>query len=157
MRRILEVVALLLLLFLFAVTAYAVAGPDPLPAKIPTHFNAAGQPDAWGTPAMLWMLPAIAAVVYLLMSLAARNPAAFHFPMRVRPPARRRLEAIALAMISWIKVEVVCLMAWIQYETVAFARRGQGTLAPMFLPIVLGAVFATIAVHIGAMRRVARG
>jgi uncharacterized membrane protein len=157
MRRTLEIVALLLLFFLLALTAYAVAGPHPLPAKIPTHFNAAGQPDGWGTPAMLWMLPAIAGIIYLLMSLVARYPAAFHFPGRVRPPARRRLEAIALAMISWIKVEVLGLFAWIQYETVAFARQGQGTLSPAFLPIVLLVVFGTIAVHVVALRRAARG
>jgi hypothetical protein len=156
MRKTLEMIALLLLLFLWTVTVRAVFGSHALPARIATHFDAAGQPDGWGTPAMLWMLPGIATIIYLLMSLVARYPSALHFPMRTQPVARRRLEVIALNMISWLNVEVVCLFAWIQYETVAFARRGQGTLSPVFLPLVLVAVFGTIALHVNAMRRVAR-
>jgi hypothetical protein len=94
-------------------------------------------------------------VIYLLMSLVARYPSAIHFPMRSTPFLRRQLEAIALNMISWLKAELVSLFAWIQYESVQFARREQGTLSPVFLPLVLVAVFGTIAVHIAAMRRAA--
>lgn len=156
MRKSLEIVALLLLLLTWGMTAYAVLGSNPLPARIPTHFNAAGQPDGWGTPSMLWLMPVVAAVIYLLMSLVARYPAAFNFPMRTAPAARRRLEGIALGMIAWLKAEVVGLFAWIQYQTVQFARRGQGTLSVMFLPAVLVVVFGTIAWHVAALRRAAR-
>ena len=156
MRKTLEILALLLLFFLWGLTAVAIFGPDPLAARIATHFNAAGQPDGWGTPGMLWLLPGIATIIYLLMSVVSRYPGAFNFPMRVQPGARQRLETIALNMISWLKVEVACLFAWIQHETLGFARRGQGTLSPLFLPLVLTAVFGTIALHITAMRRAIR-
>ena len=155
MRKILESVAVLLTLFTGAITAYAVLGPKPLPARIPTHFNAAGQPDGWGVPAMLWLMPVVAIVIYLLMTLVGRYPAAFHFPVRT-PTARRQLEAISLGMLSWLKAEVVCLFAWIQYQTIQFARRGEGTLSPFFLPAVLVVVFGTILWHIAAMRRIGR-
>src|SRR6478735_1832289 len=109
MRKTVEMVALCMVVFGWAVTANAVLGRNPLPAKIPTHFNAAGQPDGWGTPGMLWLVPVVGTVIYLLMTLAARYPAAFHFPMRATVSARRKLEAIAISMISWLKVEVICL------------------------------------------------
>jgi hypothetical protein len=156
MRKALESAALLLLVFSWALTAWVVMGPDALPARIPTHFNATGQADGWGTPGMLWLMPAVAAVVYLLMTLVARYPSAFNFPMRTTPDVRRQLEATALGMLSWLKCEVVFLFAWIQYETIHLARRGQGTLPALFLPVVLAAVFGTIAWHIAAMRRAAR-
>ncbi len=156
MRKILETLALLLLIFVCAVTAYAVAGPHPLPPRIPTHFNAAGQPDGWGTPAMLWMVPVMAAGIYLLMSLVARYPASFNFPGRPRPAQRRQLEVIALNMISWLKLEIVTLLAFIQYWTIRIVRQGQGRLSPAFLPAALVVVFGTIAWHIAAMRRTAR-
>lgn len=156
MRKTLEVIALLVLVFPWAITAWAVFGPNPLPARIPTHFNAAGQPDGWGVPAMLWLLPVIATVIYLLMTLVARYPAAFHFPVRTGPAARRQLETIALEMLSWLKTEVVCLFAWIQFQTIRFARSGQGVLSSLFLPAVLVVVFATISWHIRAMREVGR-
>ena len=156
MRKTQESVALLLLVFTWAVTARAIVGRNPLPARIATHFNAAGQPDGWGTPGMLWLMPIVAAVIFTLMTLVGRYPGAFNFPMRTTAAGRRQLEIIALNLIGWLKVEIVGLFAWIQYETIRFARRGQGTLPALFLPAVLVGVFGTIAWHIVAMRRVAR-
>jgi hypothetical protein len=156
MRKTLETVALVLLLLTWAITVYAIKGPHPLPGRIPTHFDAAGRPDGWGTPAMLWMLPGMATGIYLLMGLVARYPSSFNFPMRIRPAARRRFEGLALSMLSWLKAEVICLFAWVQYKTIELARSGEGRLSPLFLPVVLIAVFGTIAWHMAAMRRAAR-
>ena len=156
MRKMLEIIALLMLLAVWGITAVSVLGSNSLPARIPTHFNVAGQPDGWGTPAMLWMMPGMAAATYLLMSLVARYPSSFNFPMRVHPAARRRLEALGLSMISWLKAEVICLFACIQYKTIEFARSGQGRLSPLFVPSAIVVVFGTILWHMGAMRRGAR-
>jgi uncharacterized membrane protein len=156
MRKSLEIAALLLLVFAWIATARAVLGAQALPPRIPTHFNAAGEPDGWGTPGMLWLMPIVAAVIYGLMSLVARYPRAFNFPMFPSPAVRPRLEAIALSMIAWLKAEVMGLFAWIQYETIHFARNGEGKLPALFLPAVLVVVFGTIAWHIAAMRRTVR-
>jgi uncharacterized membrane protein len=156
MRKTLDAIALVLLVFMWAITVNAVLGPGRLPDRIPTHFNLAGQPDGWGTPAMLWVMPVIATVIALLISLVARYPSAFNFSMRALPGARLKLESIALNMLSWLRVEVVCLFAWLQYETIHIVRLGQGRLSPAFMPFVLLAVFGTIGWHIAQMRRAAR-
>jgi uncharacterized membrane protein len=156
MRKTLEIIALLLMLFLWAATAYAILGPNPLPARMPTHFNPAGQPDGWGAPAMLWIQPAIATGIYLLMTLVGRFPSTFNFPLRASSSARRQLEVIALNMISWLKAEVICLLAWIQYWSIHIMRQGQGRVSPISVPLLLIVVFATIAWHLTAMSRAAR-
>ena len=46
------------------ITYRAVWGPNPLPERIATHFDAAGNPNGWGPPAMLLLLPVIGAVVF---------------------------------------------------------------------------------------------
>ena len=157
MRKTLTVAAPLLLLLAWSITAWALFGPHPLPARIPTHFNAAGLADGWGTPGMLWLLPIMATVIYALMTMVARYPGAFHFPGRVPAAVRPKLEGIALDMIAWLKAEVVGLFAWIQWETVRLARSGEGRLPALFLPAVLLVVFGTIAWHMAAMRRAGRG
>jgi hypothetical protein len=157
MRRILEAVSLLLLVLVWAGTARAVFGSDPVPARIPIHFDAAGQPDGWATRGMLWLQPAIAAGIHLLMTLVARFAATFNFGRGVGQGARRALEKGALGMISWLKVEILMLLAWIQYQTIEFARRGQGRLSPVFIPVMMVIVFGTIAWHTVAMRRLGRG
>ena len=90
------------------------------------------------------------------MTGVARFPAAFNFPVRVTPANRPRLEALALEMIAWLKAEVLCLFAWVQQTAVASARSSQAHLSPWFMPVTLGAVFATIGWYIAAMRRAAK-
>lgn len=157
MRKNLEILAPAALLYVWGITVYALYGSGALPDRIPTHFNAAGQPDGWGTPAMLWLLPVVATAIYLLMTLVSRYPGAFNFPVRVTPGNRAQLEGITLDMIAWLKTELLCLFAGIQHQIVQFARRGHGTLSPLFVPAFLVVVFGTVAWHITAMRRVSRG
>jgi hypothetical protein len=156
MRKSLEAAALALLCLTWGWTIDALFGSDPLPAQIPTHFDLAGRPDRWGTPEMLWLVSLMTALIYSLMTLVARYPSAFNFPMRITPATRPRMESIALNLISWLKVEVLGLFFWIQFQAIQYARKGRGELSPAFLPLVLAAIFGTIAWHTIAMRRVGR-
>lgn len=155
MRRSLEAIGLCALAWMAAITAQALYGPNRLPARIPTHFNLAGQPNGWSSPAMLLMLPGIAFAVYLLMSLVARWPQAFNYPVRVTPVNRARLEALALGMIAWLKVELACLFAWIQWASIHAARDPHRGFPAAAMPAALVAIFATIGWHITAMLRAA--
>jgi len=85
MRKSLEAVALAALAFQAWITYRAFFGPDPLPAKIPTHFDAAGNPNAWGSPATLLFLPAIAVFIYLLFTVVTRFPSAFNYSVGNHP------------------------------------------------------------------------
>jgi uncharacterized membrane protein len=156
MRQTLDAIALAALAVLFWITFCAFYGPGRLPARIPVHFDLAGRPDGWGTPAMLLLFPAVAFALYLLITLVARFPSAFNFPVRVTAENRPRLEAMAVQMVAFLKTELVCLFAWIQWCILASARNGQNSLSPALLPISLVAVFATIGWHFAAMRRAAR-
>lgn len=156
MRQTMEAIALLLVLTLWGITSYALVGRHPLPAHIPTHFDGSGQPDAWGTPLMLWLLPIMATVIYLLMTMVALFPSSFHFPLRTTAATRPQIEAVALNMIASLKAEVAFLFFWIQFQTIRFARTGHAALPSWFLPGVLVVVFGTIVWHIAAMRRVGR-
>jgi hypothetical protein len=153
MRRALEFVSLFALAAIAWVTFAALHGPHGVVGRIPTRFDAAGRPVAWGPPWMLLVLPIMAVVIYLLMTLVARYPGAFNYPVRVTPANHARLQALALEMIAWLKAEVAWLLAAIQIETVRAARAGHAGLSPRFMPIATGVIFATIIGYIGAMRR----
>lgn len=153
MRAALHILAVAALALIWALTIYTIYGPHALPASFPVHFESAGRPNGWGRSAMLWALPAVASVLYGLMTLVARFPSSFNFPVRVTRENRGILESTALSMIAWLRFEVVGLFAWIQSVTVRFAREGQGNLSPLFLPVILGIVFLTIVWHVAAMLR----
>ena len=156
MRKILEFVSLAALALLVGMTTAALAGAHRLPDRVPTHFDAAGQANAWGSPRALLALPIVALALYVLMTVVSRHPSVFNFPVRVTSANRSRLEGLALEMIAWLKAEVLCLFAWIQSMTIELARSGQGRLSPWFMPVTLGAVFATIVWYVAAMRRAGR-
>lgn len=156
MRRIAETLSVALFAEIILVAASALYGPYRLPVLIPTHFNAAGQPDGWGSPRALLLFPAIAAILYLLMSWVARHPASFNFPVRATPRNRKQLEAIALSMIAWIKAEVVGILAWVEWSSIRAAGDPHQQFSRLPMPVLIGLVFATVLGHIGTMFRVAR-
>ncbi len=156
-RPVIEGLAGLAIAAVWVMTYDAVLGRQPLPARIATHFDAAGNPNGWGEPRMLWLFPVVATAVYALMTMVARYPGSFNYPMRVTAAMRPRLEAITLNMIGWLKFEIVGLFAFIQWAIVRSAREGKSALSPAFLPIVLVVIFATISLHFAAMLRAGRG
>jgi uncharacterized membrane protein len=157
MRKPLEWIGLAVLAVLVGITVWALYGPVALPARIPTHFNAAGQPDSWGNPSSLWLLPVVAMALYGLISAVQHFPSAFNLPRRVSPANRARLEAITLHMISWVKLELACLFLFIQWSIVESVRGGKASIPPLIAPIFLVVVFATVITHAVALFRAVRG
>ncbi len=156
MRKSLEAISLGALALLAWITWDALYGPGRLYGPIPTHFDRFGHIDGWSSRQMLALMPALALILYLGMTLVTRSPSAFHYPVRVTPENRLRLEALALEMSAWLKAELVCLFAWIQWSIVAAARSGHGNLPPALVLVSVLVIWATIASYIVAMRRTGR-
>ena len=156
MRKNLEAISLGAVVLLLWITWRALYGPARLPDRIPTHFDFAGQPNGWGSPAMLWLFPAVAVGIYLLITLVARFPATFNYPVQVTAENRPRLEALTLRMIAWMKAEILCLFAWIQWMIVAATRQGHTGLSAALMPVCIVVIFSTVGWHIVAMRRAAK-
>jgi uncharacterized membrane protein len=156
MRKTLEAIALGALAFLFWITYRALYGPDPLPERIPTHFNFAGRPDAWGSPSSLLLLPAVAGALYLLITLAGFLPVSFKAPIRMTEENRALLEALSRQMLAWFKVCLVCLFAWIQWAILDSVRRGSSSLSPVIILLFLVAILGGAGWHIVAMIRASR-
>ena len=156
MRKNLNAVSVLALLFNWVITLFALYSSHPLPPRIAVHFDAAGHANGWGSPRMLWILPIVASAMYALIAWVTRHPNAFNYPVYVTPANRPRLQVLALAMIAWIQAEVVCLFAWIQWITIESARRGVGQLPPWTILIAIFAVWITIGWYVVAMLRAGR-
>jgi len=153
MRKLLHILALAALAFLLWTTYAALYGPNRLADRIPTHFGLDGQPDAWGQPRMLLLLPAIAVFLYLLMTLVGRYPASFNYPVRVTALNSARLQRIALNMIAWLTAETAALFAALQYFIVLAVRTQRNALPPALMIVAIVLIFFTMAIHISAMRR----
>jgi uncharacterized membrane protein len=151
MRKFLGVVGIATLSLLFLVTAIAVYGPDPLPERIPTHFDLTGHADSWSSSTFIVILPFVALVLYMLITIVARYPALTHYPVEVTPENRSRLESLALGMMAWLKVEMVGIFACIQITLIHSATHPDQVVSLLGVWILLGTVIATVICYVVAM------
>jgi uncharacterized membrane protein len=79
-----------------------------IPDTVPTHFNAAGVADSYGSKRNLVFEPVLAAFLLLFLSLMERIPAIWNFPVAVTEENRERL--YAMIMMGGIKVLVTALL-----------------------------------------------
>ena len=110
-----------------------------IPQKVPMHFNAAGQIDRWGSKAELLILPVIAWLLYLMMTVVEQLPGAWNTGVKVTEENRERVYALLAHMLSTLKFLTVVLFAWISL-CCALTR----PLPMWFLPVVLGALFGNM-------------
>ncbi|HSZ16503.1 MAG TPA: DUF1648 domain-containing protein [Terracidiphilus sp.] len=155
MRKTLEIFGLAALAVLVWMTWDALQGVNRLPDRVPTHFDASGTPNAWGSPAGMLLLPVLAAALYLVMSIVVRFPDAFHYPVRVTAQNIARLQTVTLNMVAWLKMELTCLFAVLQWAFIQAARSGNGHLFPMILPVFIVVIFGTIGWHLLGIVRAA--
>jgi hypothetical protein len=153
MRKTLELAGILALLILVWITWSALNGDNRLPDRVPTHFDAAGNPNGWGPPSGMMLLPIIGGGLYLIMSVVTRFPDAFHYPVRTTPGNIVRLQTLTLDMIAWLKLELACLFLGLQWAYIHSARTGDGRIFPKILPVAIVVVFGTIGWHILAIFR----
>ena len=80
---------------------------------IPLHINIHGEVDNYGSKWELFILPAIALLIYLLMSWLERNPQLYNFPSS-KKHCRKEQEKIGVELISWLKVITVLIFVLIE-------------------------------------------
>jgi hypothetical protein len=126
-----------------------------LPDRVPTHFNAAGNPDAYGSRSMLLVLLLASLGIFALLTVASALPRFLNYPARVTEENRARMEPLALDMLAWLKLAVVCLIGYIAWGTIQVAMGRMSGLSFWFLPATLAAVFGITLYYIFRMRSVA--
>ena len=155
MRKWLEEIALLVLGLNTAITVLALFGSHQLPERIPVHFDAMGHPNGWGSPAMVLVLPATTLIIYLLFTVVTSFPGAFKYPVKVTSLNRRRLYDLALDLMAWLKAEIVSLLTWMQWVTIAVARNPERHM-PAMTVAALVVVFATVTFYSVLMFKVGK-
>jgi uncharacterized membrane protein len=131
---------------LFAILI-AIYGCFTLPQQFPTHFDANNIADGWSGKSSLWFEPAIACVIYVVLTLVRYVPdRCFSFPFD--PEQRAATRPINLSAVAWLKAEFIWIFAASSWFSVAEARGQNPDLILWFIPLALGVIFATVIYHI---------
>ena len=146
----LEVFAVLGLLFGFmAARLYWTRMPE----SIPTHFGAAGQPDAWGPKWNLLLMPVVALAMYALLTVLSRFPHIYNYPVRITEENAERQYRIARSLMYWMKAEIVWLFTYIEWQSIQTALGKSHGLGVLMAPVTLVIRFATVIVYYLRTRR----
>lgn len=157
MRKTIEVLALIVLGYLFWITYWALNGPDRLPGRIPTHFDISGRANAWGSPGILWILPVVGAGLYLLFTvLASIQFRSFNLPVRVTEINLPFIQQKTSEMVALIKTEMMCLFVYVQSGIIRGARVSEFRLSPLIIPSFLVVIFTTLGIYMAVIIRGAR-
>ena len=154
MKSVRELIALAGLVFSAAVVADFYSR---LPERIATHFNAEGVANGFGARSTLWVLVGIAVLLYLILSVVGSLQGVVRLKRPLAPEREKLVLAESMAMVGWIKLEVCWMFAYLCLAMVRNAMGMQVGLGRWFLPVILLAVFGTMAVYLGKIVRAVAG
>lgn len=141
----LEVIAAVCLIGMWGVVL--LSWPE-LPDTIPVHFNAAGEPDGWGSKITLFFLPAIGTFLFAVLTVLSRFPHVYNYPCSITPENARTQYSLARTMIVGLKAELVGLFLYLEWTIVnSGIGNGEGP-GLWFLPVFLLVLFGTISYYL---------
>ena len=130
----------LILLWIITIFSYA-----RLPEIIPTHFDASGQADDEGSKMVLFFLPVIGTLLFVVLTILNRYPHIFNYPVAITADNAQKQYSNAVRMIKILKLSIVVTFTILVLLISGAASSGNGSLGIWFLPVVLALVFVPIA------------
>ena len=136
-----KLVELLGWIMLLAIWGWTFTHYSTLPDTIPTHFNATGEADGFGSKASIIGLPVIATLLFIGLTILNRYPHIFNYPSPVTQDNALRLYTLATRMLRYLKLVLVLVFGGIELMTIQHATGKAAELGVWFLPLTLVLVF----------------
>ncbi|WP_339877628.1 DUF1648 domain-containing protein [uncultured Algoriphagus sp.] len=128
-------------LAILAIWGLVIVNYSTLPNSIPTHFNAAGVPDTYGSKPELFVLPIIATLTFLLVTFLNKFPEIFNYPTDITTSNASAQYLNSTGMMRYLKMILVVIFGTIVYNKIQLAQGISEGLGVWFLPINLGLLF----------------
>lgn len=93
-----------------------------LPDTIPIHYNGAGQADRFGGKATILILPLIATVLFVGLTILNRFPHIFNYPTNITQDNALSHYTNATRMIRYLKLIIVVIFGLIAFRTIQNAN-----------------------------------
>jgi uncharacterized membrane protein len=136
-----------------------------LPSRIPTHFNAAGEADGWGSPDNLWLLLVVQVLtcgLFLAMTLLGRRfPGTVNVGFRklsdFTPAQRERIMPLLTDMMGYVSVLLSLLFLILVRGNIRAALSSHPHFSPWWeLGVLLASTVATLIYYSRRIFAVAR-
>ncbi|MGV8138604.1 MAG: DUF1648 domain-containing protein [Mangrovibacterium sp.] len=128
-------------LMLLAVWVLTITSYSNLPETIPTHFNEEGKADGFGSKINILILPFVATILFVGMTIANKFPYIFNYPTKITEENAFRQYTHATRMIRYLKLILVVLFGLIAFKTIESAHGQSFAPGAWLLPLTMGLIF----------------
>ncbi|QQS30146.1 MAG: DUF1648 domain-containing protein [Sphingobacteriales bacterium] len=128
-------------LALTAIWIAVILNYSSLPDLIPVHFNAAGQPDSFGQKYHILVLPVIASLLSIGLTLLCRSPHLLNYPVNITNENALYQYTIAIKTIRYLRLIIILIFGYLAFKIIQQANGQSDGLGVWFLPVILGLIF----------------
>lgn len=92
---------------------------DSLPETIPLHFGLSGEPNGWGSKATILILPAVAVLLEIVLTVVDRYPHTWNYPVPIKEENAKTQYQIGRSLLAWVKAELswqLAILFWLQVQ-----------------------------------------
>jgi uncharacterized membrane protein len=136
----LELMSIAVLFFMFA---FLVTNWSSIPETIPSHYNASGLVDGWGSKNSLLLFPGICLVMYALLTVVSFFPKTWNLPGKTTEENKARRYSAALSLMCMLKLEMLLTFTFITVSMVKMSPLGG-----LFMIFMLVGVFGPLVYYI---------
>ena len=136
------------LLGIFLPAVYLFANYNALSDATPTHYNAIGQPNKFSGKSSLFILPAVALAIYIILTIALRFPHLFNHPFEITEENAERQYKNMTLLVRILKTLIVAIVLYLTFASIQNGLGKMHGLGAGFLPLTLITVFGTVVVFI---------
>jgi len=126
---------------LITIWILVVASYSNLPDTIPIHYNAVGKADGFGNKINILILPLVATILFVGMTIANKFPHIFNYPVKITEENAFRQYTNATRMMRFLKSILVVIFGLIAFKTTQSTSGNSSEPGIWFLPIILCLIF----------------
>ena len=131
------------IILLLGIIIYLIIRWSSIPDQVPGHFNASGEVTRWDSKGSLIIIPIIAWVLYIGMTILEQFPQVWNTGVRVTQENMFRVYRILKSMISIIKLLIVATFA-----SIVIIQSLAVSLPAWLLPVFISLIFGTVVINI---------
>jgi uncharacterized membrane protein len=143
--RLIEVAGWLALALLWTITLFYFR---KLPGTVPTHFNAAGNADGFGTRSTVFLLPSLGTLLFIGLSVLKNFPYVFNYPVKITPENALKQYTMAVRLIRVLKFCIILIFTMLTWMSCTAAINRTNSLGAWFLPVTLMIMFVPLGIYI---------
>ncbi len=139
--KIIEIIGVVFVLGLWILTLSNYAD---LPETIPTHYGINGKADAFGDKQSIFILPIVATLLYVLLSVVSKYPHTFNYIIEITPKNAEYQYKISTRMMRILKISIICVFMLIVYNDIQNGKGNTDGLSVCFFPTTMLLIFTPI-------------